>query len=111
MRWRSVSLSEILNANLSLAPKDYIMDTSINGGTMNIIKLIERDIASVKERIDSENKDGLYEYEFDGEKYETADEVLEAVGEWEQLDCNLSYDAGYVAGLENLKSYLEMEEE
>jgi|TARA_R100001463_G_C3545262_1_gene222648 hypothetical protein len=36
MKWRSVSLSEILNANLSLAPKDYIMDTSINGGTMDI---------------------------------------------------------------------------
>ena len=34
MKWRSVSLSEIFNANLSLAPKDYIMDTSINGGTM-----------------------------------------------------------------------------
>ena len=34
MKWRSVSLSEILNANLSLAPKDYIMDTSINGGAM-----------------------------------------------------------------------------
>ena len=34
MKWRSVPLSEILNANLSLAPKDYIMDTSINGGTM-----------------------------------------------------------------------------
>ena len=34
MKWRSVSLSEILNANLSLAPKDYIMDTSINGGKM-----------------------------------------------------------------------------
>ena len=36
MKWKSVSLSEILNANLSLAPKDYIMDTSINGGKMDI---------------------------------------------------------------------------
>ncbi|OUW68838.1 MAG: hypothetical protein CBD62_01065 [Candidatus Pelagibacter sp. TMED202] len=44
MRWRSVSLSEILNANLSLAPKDYIMDTSINGGTMMFEKILkERD--------------------------------------------------------------------
>ena len=33
---------------------------------MDIIKVIDRDIASVKERIDSENKDGRYEYEFDG---------------------------------------------
>lgn len=44
MKWRSVSLSEILNANLSLAPKDYIMDTSINGGTMMFEKILkERD--------------------------------------------------------------------
>ena len=44
MRWRSVSLLEILNANLSLAPKDYIMDTSINGGTMMFEKILkERD--------------------------------------------------------------------
>ena len=78
---------------------------------MDIIKVIDRDIASVKERIDSENKDGRYEYEFDGEKYNNADEVLEAVGEWEALDCNLSYDAGYIAGIESVKSYLEMEEE
>lgn len=70
---------------------------------MDIIKVIDRDIAEVKERIDSENKDGRYEYEFDGEKYNNADEVLEAVGEWEALDCNLSYDAGYVAGLEAFK--------
>ena len=70
---------------------------------MNIIKVIDLDIASVKERIDSENKDGRYDYEFDGEKFETADEVLEAVGEWEQLDCNLSYDAGYIAGLKVCK--------
>ena len=76
---------------------------------MNILKLIERDIASVKERIDSENKDGRYDYEFDGEKYDTADEVLEQVVEWESLDCNLSYDAGYVAGIESVKSYLEKE--
>tara|TARA_R100000655_G_scaffold33217_3_gene65452 strand:+ start:8478 stop:8711 length:234 start_codon:yes stop_codon:yes gene_type:complete len=76
---------------------------------MNILKLIERDIASVKERIDSENKDGRYDYEFDGEKYDTADEVLEQVGEWESLDCNLSYDAGYIAGIESVKSYLEKE--
>ena len=41
MRWRSVSLSEILNANLSLAPKDYIMDTSINGGTMMFEKILK----------------------------------------------------------------------
>ena len=76
---------------------------------MDIIKVIDRDIASVKERIDSENKDGRYEYEFDGEKYETADEVLEAVGEWEALDCNLSYDAGYVAGLSWAKIYIATE--
>ena len=41
MKWRSVSLSEILNANLSLAPKDYIMDTSINGGTMMFEKILK----------------------------------------------------------------------
>lgn len=76
---------------------------------MDIIKVIDRDIASVKERIDSENKDGRYEYEFDGEKFETADEVLEAVGEWEALDCNLSYDAGYVAGLSWAKIYIATE--
>ena len=76
---------------------------------MDIIKVIDSDIASVKERIDSENKDGRYEYEFDGEKYETADEVLEAVGEWEALDCNLSYDAGYVAGLSWAKIYIATE--
>ena len=74
---------------------------------MDIIKLVDRDIASVKERIDTENSNGHYEYEFDGETYKTADEVLEAVVEWEALDCNLSYDAGYVAGLENLKFYYE----
>lgn len=74
---------------------------------MDIIKVIDRDIASVKERIDKENKDGQYDYEFDGEKFETADEVLEAVGEWEALDCNLSYDAGYVAGLSWAKIYIE----
>ena len=74
---------------------------------MDIIKVIDRDIASVKERIDSENKDGQYDYEFDGEKFETADEVLEAVGEWEALDCNLSYDAGYVAGLSCAKIYID----
>ena len=55
---------------------------------MNILKLIERDIDSVKERIDSENKDGRYDYQFDGEKYDTADEVLEQDVEWESLDCN-----------------------
>ena len=76
---------------------------------MDIIKVIDRDIASVKERIDSENKDGRYEYEFDGEKYNNADEVLEAVGEWEALDCNLSYDAGYVAGLSWVKIYIAAE--
>lgn len=76
---------------------------------MDIIKVIDRDIASVKERIDSENKDGRYEYEFDGEKYNNADEVLEAVGEWEALDCNLSYDAGYVAGLSWVKIYIATE--
>jgi len=41
MKWRSVPLSEILNANLSLAPKDYIMDTSINGGTMMFEKILK----------------------------------------------------------------------
>lgn len=74
---------------------------------MNVLKMIDRDIASVKERIDNENKDGHYDYEFDGEKFDTADEVLEAVGEWEALDCNLSYDAGYVAGLNWVKIYIE----
>ena len=76
---------------------------------MNILKLIEEDIASVKERIDTENSNGSYDYQFDGEKYDTADEVLEQVGEWELLDCNLSYDAGYVAGLKSVKSQLEKE--
>jgi len=74
---------------------------------MNIIKMIDRDIADVKERIDSENKNGHYDYEFNGEKFDTADEVLEAVGEWEALDCNLSYDAGYIAGLSWVKIYIE----
>jgi len=74
---------------------------------MDILKVIDKDIASVKERVDSENKDGHYDYEFDGEKFDTADEVLEAVGEWEALDCNLSYDAGYVAGLSWAKIYIE----
>ena len=42
MKWRSVSLSEIFNANLSLAPKDYIIDTSINGGTMSEAKSLQK---------------------------------------------------------------------
>ena len=66
MRWRSVSLSEFLNANLSLAPKDYIMDTSINGGTMSesesLQKLIdimwdyisEKDIPEISKRLEEE---------------------------------------------------------
>ena len=66
MRWRSVPLSEILNANLSLAPKDYIMDTSINGGTMSeaesLQKLIdimwdyisEKDIPEISKRLEEE---------------------------------------------------------
>ena len=74
---------------------------------MNVLKMIDRDIADVKERIDNENKDGHYDYEFDGEKFDTPDEVLEAVGEWEALDCNLSYDAGYIAGLSWVKIYIE----
>ena len=49
MKWRSVSLSEILNANLSLAPKDYIMDTSINGGTMMFEKILNERNAFEKE--------------------------------------------------------------
>ena len=42
MKWRSVSLLKILNANLSLAPKDYIIDTSINGGTMSEAKSLQK---------------------------------------------------------------------
>ena len=66
MSWRSISLSYILNANLSLAPKDYIMDTSINGGTMSeaesLQKLIdimwdyisEKDIPEISKRLEEE---------------------------------------------------------
>ena len=66
MSWRSISLSYILNANLSLAPKDYIMDTSINGGTMSEVeslqKLIdimwdyisEKDIPEISKRLEDE---------------------------------------------------------
>lgn len=49
MKWRSVPLSEILNANLSLAPKDYIIDTSINGGTMMFEKILKERNAFEKE--------------------------------------------------------------
>ena len=70
---------------------------------MDIIKVIDRDIAEVKERIDNEVKDGSYKELFDGDNLENADEVLELVNQWESLDDALSYDAGYIAGLEAFK--------
>jgi hypothetical protein len=70
---------------------------------MDIIKVIDRDIAEVKERIDNEVKDGSYKELFDGDNLENADEVLELVNQWENLDDALSYDAGYIAGLEAFK--------
>jgi len=70
---------------------------------MDIIKVIDRDIAEVKERIDNEVKDGSYKQLFDGDNLNNADEVLELVNQWENLDDALSYDAGYIAGLEAFK--------
>ena len=70
---------------------------------MDIIKVIDNDIAEVKERIDNEVKDGSYKELFDGDNLENADEVLELVNQWESLDDALSYDAGYIAGLEAFK--------
>ena len=40
---------------------------------MNILKLIERDIANVKEQIDDELKSGAYTQVFDGMKLENAE--------------------------------------
>ena len=70
---------------------------------MDIIKVIDRDIAEVKERIDNEVKDGSYKELFDGDNLKNADEVLELVNQWENLDDALSFDAGYIAGLEACK--------
>tara|TARA_R100001082_G_C4363370_1_gene160521 strand:+ start:71 stop:352 length:282 start_codon:yes stop_codon:yes gene_type:complete len=72
---------------------------------MNILKLIERDIDSVKENIDTELKSGTYTQVFDGMKLENADEVLEQVLSWDNTDDSLSFDAGYIRGLEALKVY------
>lgn len=70
---------------------------------MNILKMIDRDIADVKERIDNEVKDGSYKELFYGDNLKNADEVLELVNQWENLDDALSFDAGYIAGLEAFK--------
>lgn len=72
-----------------------------------LLTMINNDIKDVKERIDNEIKEGSYKELFYGDDLKNADDVLELVNQWENLDDALSFDAGYIAGLSSIKRLLE----
>lgn len=70
---------------------------------MDIIKVIDRDIAEVKERIKENLNDKHYATLLHDFNLQDADDVLELVNQWDRADDQLSFDAGYIAGLEACK--------
>ena len=70
---------------------------------MNIMKVIDLDIASVKERIDENLTNKHYATVLHDYNLKDADDVLELVYQWDRADDQLSLDAVYIAGLEVCK--------